>query len=283
MDRKLYYIQHYFDFKNAGSFLLVSFLGLFVVLAVILTAARIQTALSSRHHTGQGPAATLRQVRKKHFVFIESFYEMVFSSTSVLLFLSLYYILDEKIPAAAPYWENYQNILLLFFIMASVFATNWLDIVLVRLTHISTEQKASIRLLSSFYIVLILLYIRFVYQDTNYDTLILYFITLAVGRFLYFDFTWKDFLSTLSCLWGNLPLLVLMALYSAVICWYGFHEDFLLKSNGVIISTLIAHLFMDLSIFFLHHTKLLRFFIPSGPDSTSGTANTPQRNLPKSR
>lgn len=85
--------------------------------------------------------------------------------------------------------------------MASVFATNWLDIVLVRLTHISTEQKASIRLLSSFYIVLILLYIRFVYQDTNYDTLILYFITLAVGRFLYFDFTWKDFLSTLSCLW----------------------------------------------------------------------------------
>ena len=90
-------------------------------------------------------------------------------------------------------------------------------------------------------------------------------------------------LSTLSCLWGNLPLLVLMALYSAVICWYGFHEDFLLKSNGVIISTLIAHLFMDLSIFFLHHTKLLRFFIPSGPDSTSGTADTPQRNLPKSR
>ena len=66
MDSKLYYIQHYFDFKNAGSFLLVSFLGLFVVLAVILTAARIQTALSSRHHTGQGPAATLRQVRKKH-------------------------------------------------------------------------------------------------------------------------------------------------------------------------------------------------------------------------
>ena len=41
---KIYYIKHYFDFRNAGSFLLVSFVGLFLVLAVVLVAARIQTA-----------------------------------------------------------------------------------------------------------------------------------------------------------------------------------------------------------------------------------------------
>jgi sterol desaturase/sphingolipid hydroxylase (fatty acid hydroxylase superfamily) len=56
----------------------------------------------------------------------------------------------------------------------------------------------------------------------------------------------------------NLPILVLMVLYSAIVCWYGFKVQFLLKSNGVILSTLIAHLFMDLSIFVLHRTKLLR-------------------------
>ena len=262
---KIYYIKHYFDFRNAGSFLLVSFVGLFLVLAVVLVAARIQTALNARRHAQNASDDTLYQVRKKHFTFIESFYEMVFSSTSVLLFLSLYYIIDEKIPAVAYYWEKYQNVFLLIFILASVFATNWLDSVLIRLTHISPEQKASIRLLSSFYIVLILLYIRFIYQDTNYNTLILYFITLAAGRFLYFDFTWKDFSNTIRCLCGNLPLLLLMSLYSGMICWYGFHENFLLKSNGVIISTLIAHLFMDLSIFVLHYTKLLKFFIPSQP------------------
>lgn len=202
---KIYYIKHYFDFRNAGSFLLVSFVGLFLVLAVVLVAARIQTALNARRHAQNASDDTLYQVRKKHFTFIESFYEMVFSSTSVLLFLSLYYIIDEKIPAVAYYWEKYQNVLLLIFILASVFATNWLDSVLIRLTHISPEQKASIRLLSSFYIVLILLYIRFIYQDTNYNTLILYFITLAAGRFLYFDFTWKDFSNTIRCLCGNLP------------------------------------------------------------------------------
>ena len=47
------------------------------------------------------------------------------------------------------------------------------------------------RLVSSLYIVLILLYIRFIYEDTNYDDLILYFVTLAVGRFLYCDFYCK--------------------------------------------------------------------------------------------
>ena len=160
---KIYYIKHYFDFRNAGSFLLVSFVGLFLVLAVVLVAARIQTALNARRHAQNASDDTLYQVRKKHF------------------------------------------------------------------------------------------------------TLILYFITLAAGRFLYFDFTWKDFSNTIRCLCGNLPLLLLMSLYSGMICWYGFHENFLLKSNGVIISTLIAHLFMDLSIFVLHYTKLLKFFIPSQP------------------
>jgi hypothetical protein len=118
-----------------------------------------------------------------------------------------------------------------------------------------------VRLVSSFYIVLILLYIKFIYLDDNYDALIMYFITLAVGRFIYFDFTWKDFLGTLHGVLQNLPLLILMGGYSAFVCWFGFHTGFLLTSNGVILSTLLAHLFMDASIFILDKTKLLRLFL----------------------
>ena len=117
---------------------------------------------------------------------------MVFSSTSVLLFLSLYYIIDERIPQAAFYWQKYQNIILLLFLVFSVFMTNWFDILFVPLTAIPTRQKASVRLISAFYIILILLYIKFIYHDSNYDSLIMYFITLAVGRFLYFDSTLED-------------------------------------------------------------------------------------------
>ncbi|MGI6056705.1 MAG: hypothetical protein ACOYBD_06970 [Bilifractor sp.] len=261
-----FYLLHYFDFKNAGPFFLVSFLCLAGVLAVILVAARIQTGYHGRKDAANMDTRTLKAVRKTHFSLIESFYEMVFSSTAVLLFLSVYYELDEYWSPLSEYWYKYRDILLLVFILLSVLVTSWFDVALVRLTHIKSEQKACIRLLSSFYIILILLYIKVIYRDDNYDTLIQYFLLLAAGRFLYFDFTWDWFKETVAGLWRNLPLLGLMAGYSAVVCWYGFKVDFLLKSNGVIVSTLIAHLFMDLCIFVMHKTKLLRFFIPSDTD-----------------
>ena len=264
-----YYLLHYFNLKNAGMFLLVSFLGMFAVLALILLAARrqvkkkIQAEGSGRHRK------TLREHSRKQYQVIESFYELVFSSTSVLLFLSLYYLIDSYIPQAAEYWNTYRDLILLLFIVLSVFFTSWLDVVFVKLTHVHSEQKAAVRLVSSLYIVLILLYIRFIYEDTNYDDLILYFVTLAVGRFLYFDFTVKDFVQTLRGVVRNLPLLLLMGGYSAFICWFGFSVDFLLTSNGVIVSTLIAHLFMDLSIFLLHRTRLLsRALRPADPSES---------------
>ena len=99
----------------------------------------------NRHH----------QERKRSI--IESFFEMVFASTSVLIFLSLYYVIDERIPGVSIYWQKYQDIILLLFLCFSVILNGWLDIVFVPLEEIDSNQKASIRLVSSFYIILILL------------------------------------------------------------------------------------------------------------------------------
>ena len=89
----------------------------------------------------------------------------------------------------------------------------------------------------------------------------MYFVSLAIGRFVYFDFTAEDFISTISKLLKNLYLLILMGCYSGFVCWFGFHVGFLLTSNGVIVSTLLAHLFMDASIFVLDRTRLIRFVL----------------------
>ena len=228
------YLIHYFNFKNAGGFMLVSLLCLIAVLAIVILTAKLK-----KHYKLNTQDLTPKQIRKlnhihkvKEISLIESFYEMVFSSTSVLLFL-----------------------------VFSVFMTNWFDLLFVPLTAIPTKQKASVRLISAFYIILILLYIKFIYHDSNYDSLIMYFITLAVGRFLYFDSTLEDIRDTLQGVARNLPLLVLMGSYSAIVCWYGFHCGFLLTSNGVILSTLLAHLFMDVSIFVLDKTQLVKLFI----------------------
>ena len=137
--------------------MLVSLLCLIAVLAIVILAAKLK-----KHYKLNTEDLTPKQIRKlnrahkfKEISLIESFYEMVFSSTSVLLFLSLYYIIDERIPQAALYWQKYQNIILLLFLVFSVFMTNWFDILFVPLTAISTRQKASIRLISAFYIILI--------------------------------------------------------------------------------------------------------------------------------
>ena len=169
------------------------------------------SAAAKRGDRGKAKKIRRKKHQRRQYQIVESFYELVFSGTSILLFLSLYYIIDERLPQISMYWEKYQDVVLLVFIVLSVFLTSWLDVVLVKLTHLDPEQKASVRLISVFYIVLILLYIRFIYEDTNYDGLILYFLTLTVGRFLYFDFTVKSFLETMRGVLENLPLLVIMS------------------------------------------------------------------------
>ncbi len=288
-----YYLEHYFDFANAGQFLLAAFLGLAAVLAIILIAAkagakqevrkadlensrvlysgrdasgryygnRDQTDSARSESSGGYTPRQLRHIRKKQYDLVERFFELCFSATSVLFFLTLYYLIDAHMPAAYAYWVQYQDIFLLVFILLSVFLTAWLDMTFVHLKYLDTEEKADVRLTSSFYIILILLYIRFIYQDTNYNQLILYFLTLAAGRFFYFDFTVKEFTRMLKGIWRNLPILGLLAAYSAFVCWFGFHSGFLLTSNGVILSTFIAHLFMDLAIFLIARSHLLHLAI----------------------
>ncbi|HUM82294.1 MAG TPA: hypothetical protein PLN48_00755 [Lachnospiraceae bacterium] len=255
------YVKHYFDFKNAGLFMLLAFIGLIVILALILVISRFQSDYRKKYNVQEYIVSEMKARKKKPYILIESFYELVFSSTSVLFFLALYYIIDARMPNVSDLWESYKDIILLLFICLSVLMTNYMDRFLVRLGNIDNSRKASIRLVSCIYIILILMYIRFIYEDTNYNELIIYFVSLAIGRFIFFDFTVEDFTKTLEGVVGNLPLLLLMVIYSGLMCWVGFRTKFLLTSNGVIISILIAHCFMDISIFVLEKTRLLRLFL----------------------
>lgn len=261
-----FYIRHYFDFTHAGEFLLVVFLALAVVMTIIIIAAKArQNSMKKELEYERDPerySRRIKRVKVQPYLLIESFYEMVFSSTSVLLFLSVYYLLDAYyVNNVTEVWNRYQDVVLLIMICLSVFVTAWLDTIFVKLRHLDADQKAGVRLVSSLYIVLILLYIRFIYEDTNYNELIMYFVTLAVGRFIFFDFTVDEFKKMIGSVGRNLPLLLLMCAYSGFICWYGFRVDFLLTSNGVILSTFIAHIFMCLAIFVLSKTKLLHFVV----------------------
>lgn len=237
-----YYVQHYFDLRNAGKYLLAALAGLAIVMALILIVSHSQ-----------------RRRHKTHL--IESFYELVFASTSVLLFLSLYNYVDWHMPDIWALWNTYSDLILMAFLVMSVIFTNFCDRLLIRLDRLSAEEKSSLRLVSTLYVIGILGYIKFIYKDSNYDNMIIYFVALFISRFVYFDFTWGDFACTLLGVLRLMPLLALLGIYSGVMCWFGFRVGFLLTSNGVLISTLIAHLFMILSILILDKTRLIRLFV----------------------
>ena len=238
-------------------------------------ADRIDDCLNGREHWPDTDPATetrphsrarrplLDPVDTRPYEFIESFYEMAFASTSILLLLSLYYIIGDRINlhTVSKVWNQYKDWVLIGFLLVSMLVDRIFDRVLVPLHYISAQKRGSVRLMASIYVMLILMYIRFIYEDYNYENLILYFVMLVIGRLVYFDVTWDGFRNDCLGLFRNLPVLLLMSAYSATVVWYGFTSGFLMKANGVIVSTLIAHLFMDICIFLFDRSHIFGLFL----------------------
>ena len=238
-------------------------------------ADRIDDRLNGREHWPDTDPATetrphsrarrplLDPVDTRPYEFIESFYEMAFASTSILLLLSLYYIIGDRINlhTVSKVWNQYKDWVLIGFLLVSMLVDRIFDRVLVPLHYISAQKRGSVRLMASIYVMLILMYIRFIYEDYNYENLILYFVMLVIGRLVYFDVTWDGFRNDCLGLFRNLPVLLLMSAYSATVVWYGFTSGFLMKANGVIVSTLIAHLFMDICIFLFERSHIFGLFL----------------------
>lgn len=238
-------------------------------------ADRIDDSLNGREHwpdtdpvTETRPHSRARRplldpVDTRPYEFIESFYEMAFASTSILLLLSLYYIIGDRINlhTVSKVWNQYKDWVLIGFLLVSMLVDRIFDRVLVPLHYISAQKRGSVRLMASIYVMLILMYIRFIYEDYNYENLILYFVMLVIGRLVYFDVTWDGFRNDCLGLFRNLPVLLLMSAYSATVVWYGFTSGFLMKANGVIVSTLIAHLFMDICIFLFDRSHIFGLFL----------------------
>lgn len=238
-------------------------------------ADRIDDRMNGREHWPDTDPATetrphsrarrplLDPVDTRPYEFIESFYEMAFASTSILLLLSLYYIIGDRINlhTVSKVWNQYKDWVLIGFLLVSMLVDRIFDRVLVPLRYISAQKRGSVRLMASIYVMLILMYIRFIYEDYNYENLILYFVMLVIGRLVYFDVTWDGFRNDCLGLFRNLPVLLLMSAYSATVVWYGFTSGFLMKANGVIVSTLIAHLFMDICIFLFDRSHIFGLFL----------------------
>lgn len=246
------YIKHYLNLKNMGCFLIASFFIVVVIHFILLFVTK------KKEMQGNGKMGS-KVFLQKFGVMKEEYYELMFSSTCILFFTGLYFLIDhnyfEVSEKVWQFWVQYEGYILLGFIVISILFNNAIDHHFVPLERINKEDRGYLRMLGMLYMLVIFVYIKFIDQNNNYDTILGYFITMVIGRFVYFDASGSDFICAVKKVGEMLPILGLVLVSTALLSLYGFKAEYLLRSNGVVVSLFIAHFFSIIEIGILYRTK----------------------------
>lgn len=251
-----------------------------LIMMLVMAAVCIATAIgiilvAARIMSGKYSQATKQTFLKDETIsLIERFYELIFSSTFILMFVAIYFAIDYFGLATTDktIWSKYNGIILLFFILGSVILNSFVDNKIIPLNHIRPGERASMRLLGMIYMLVIFAYIKFLYVDSNYDNIIMYFITLVIGRFVYFDASLESFQEAMSGVRDNLPILLLALMCTAIMAAFGFKTHYLLEQYGVVFNLFYAHIFLLIVIFIVHQTEIANHFVEktAKPENEAG-------------
>lgn len=247
------YIRHYLSMPGLFFFFLVSLAVVFMIYLFLLVVAKSN---AMRYRKSDRSFA----MKDLFHRYSERYYELMLSSTSTLFFTGIFFLIDfdyfHLSARAWAFWTNYRDFILLAFIIISIILISIVDHFFIPLRKISKEEKSTLRMAGMLYMLIIFAYIKFIYLDNNYDAILFYFITMVIGRFVYFDASFKDFCASMKELLGTLPILLLVLLSTAVLAAYGFTSGYLLTSNGVVVSTFLAHFFVIFELFLLTLFKI---------------------------
>lgn len=202
------------------------------------------------------------------------FYEMIISATSVMSFACAYVVLNhvyslyrgnagsEMMETFLFAWENWKDFILLLLICLSCVINTILDKLIIPLKGLAREQIASVRMLGMFYAIIVLLFLNVIGDESEYSPVMMYYLGLMVGRFVYFDASFRDFLTAMKNTFMKIPLLMLGLSVSGGLAFIGFALGYLLERNYYIVGIMYTHLFLLMAVFVFHHgltiVKLLK-------------------------
>lgn len=249
-------MAHYSAPRDAGIFFLVSAAAVVAVLVLIALYCRGRESRLEEHAAAR--------IRERTLWTVERFAEILFSDTSMLAFISAYVMLDWFVtdPAARSFWDSYSDFILLGLIILSCVLNTFLDRVFLPLKRIRQEERASLRLVSMLYMFAVFLYIKFIYEDNNYDSIIIYFIGMMIGRFVFFGASLREFLDAAKKAMHDLGMVAIALVLTAFMAWYGFGSGYLLRINGVVVSLFFAHLYLIAALFLLVRLGFVRLLTP---------------------
>ncbi len=263
-----FYLAHYLYPAQAVPMLLITLLCVGIVVGAIFGACKYmsvqqQKKTANRVYSPSDNSYFLQLHRnfflEKFLSLTERFFEMIFSCTFIMLFVAVYFYFDYfQRGKTNSLWNNYNGLLLLLFILIAVLLTNLLDSKVIPLAYVEPGQIGNMRLLGMFYILIVFAVIKFRNGNNNYDDIIMYFVTLVIGRFIGFDATAKGFKEDMIKSMYNLPILGLALLCTGIMALYGFRSGYLIYDNGVVMNLFLANLMLILVIYIVHYLVMRR-------------------------
>ncbi|MBR6391491.1 MAG: hypothetical protein IKS16_09150 [Lachnospiraceae bacterium] len=262
------YINPDFGWTQKLIFLLMAMVGIIICILFIIGGVKISTS------------SMKKDIRRQEFYDrthnrVQRFYEMIMAGTSVMSFSCAYVIINHiyrlvesgattdsvMLLKLVSLWENGRDFILLLLICLSCVLNSLLDRLIIPLKNTHKEEKACVRMLAMFYVIFILVYLTYLGDESEYSPVMIYYLGLMVGRFVYFDASFMDFIGALKNLWKNIYLLILGLTLTGILCYAGFSMGYLLERNYYIVGAFYTHLFMVVCVFILHHSHILSLFI----------------------
>ncbi len=271
------YLNPDFTTGDKLTFLALALMGILLCVFVILGGVRLSVL-------GLKKKAKRRAIYERSHNRVQRFYEMIISATSVMSFSCAYVIINhiysvlqgevgsaeyEKFSAFVTIWEGGKDFVLLLLICLSCVLNTVLDKLIVPLKKVDKDEKATVRMLGMFYVIFILLYLNTIGDESQYSPVVLYYLGLMIGRFVYFDASFLDFISALKNMVKNIYLLILGLLLTGLLCYFGFSNGYFLERNYYIVGAFYTHLFMLAAVFILHHSHILHLFVRKPKDKAA--------------
>ena len=257
-----------FGWKEKLIFFLVAFAGVSICVALIMIFTRISLPDMSK---GKRDRLMFKKSRDR----VQRFYEMIMAGTSVMSFSCAYVIINHiygllQSGAGQPgpvlkvlmdAWSGGRDFVLLLLICLSCVLNSILDKILIRINAVSKSEKATIRMLGMFYVIIILVVLNYVGDESEYNPVMMYYLGLMVGRFVYFDASFGDFADAIKAVFKDFYLLLMGLLLTGLLAWFGFGAGYLLERNYYMVGVFYTCLFMLAAVFLLHHSHILYLFV----------------------
>ena len=214
---------------------------------------------------------------------LQLFYEMIISATSVMSFACAYVILNHVFSLVGPggegeyalfaeTWSDWKDFILLLLILVSCILNTILDKLIIPLRRIEKDKVATVRMLAMFYAIILLLCLNYYGDESEYSPVMMYYLGLMVGRFVYFDASFGDFIEAIKNVFLNLPILILGLTLTGILSYVGFSAGFFLERNYYIVGVFYAHLFMLAAVFILFHTHIFDLIFRVGKKEDAKSA-----------